>query len=231
MPRWGMSIDLDQCSGCGACVVACKQENNVPFATADQLQEGRAIFWMQLSSRFSGEWPHTQQQTLPLPCLHCDDAPCTKVCPVDATHRDDQGFVQQNNGRCVGMRYCAQNCPYSVRFFNWQKPEFPGLFANYRSPDVSIRPKGVMEKCTLCSHRVKNAEDMAHREGRRQLKDGEVTPACAEVCPGQAITFGDLDDPNSRVAESSRSPRAFRLLEELGTKPKVFHLREVKRAR
>lgn len=228
MPRWGMTIDLDRCSGCQACVVACKQENNVPFATAEDLDAGRGIYWMQVLARVEGEWPHVRMETMPMPCLHCDDPPCTKVCPVDATHKDSEGLVQQSSARCIGTRYCAQNCPYTVRFFNWKKPEFPGAFANYRSPEVAIRPKGVMEKCTLCAHRVKDAQDRAHREGRRALRDGDVTPACAEVCPGRAITFGDLDDPGARVSELARSPRAFRFLEELGTAPKVFHLRETR---
>jgi len=228
MPRWGMAIDLDRCSGCQACAVACKQENNVPFTGATEMEQGRAISWMQMLSTVEGQWPHVRLRHVPMPCLHCDEPPCTEVCPVDATHLDSEGFVQQNSARCIGTRYCAQSCPYGVRFFNWRTPEFPQGLERSLSPDVAVRPRGVIEKCTLCAHRVKRAEERAHLEGRRALHDGEVTTACAEVCPGRAITFGDLDDAGSRVAKAARSPRAFRMLEELGTEPKVFHLRETR---
>ena len=228
MPRWGMAIDLDLCSGCQACVVACKQENNVPLSTAEDLERGRGISWMQVLSTVEGEWPDVRARHMPLPCLHCEEPPCTKVCPVDATHLDSEGFVQQNSARCIGTRYCAQNCPYGVRFFNWRSPEFPGTLAQALNPDVALRPRGVIEKCTLCAHRVKHAQERAHMEGRTELRDGEVTTACAQVCPGQAITFGDLDDAKSAVARLASSPRAFRLLEELGTKPKVFHLSDTR---
>ncbi|HEY5676786.1 MAG TPA: 4Fe-4S dicluster domain-containing protein, partial [Myxococcales bacterium] len=159
---------------------------------------------------------------IPRPCLQCDDPPCTKVCPVYATYRNSEGIVAQIYGRCIGCRFCMAACPYNAKFFNWHEYQHPSPGQN---PEVSLRPKGVVEKCTFCHHRLQKVREQAAVEKRRQLP-GEYNTACAEACPAQAISFGDLADPTSEVARLSRSPRAFRLLESLGTRPKVIYLTE-----
>lgn len=223
MARWGMVIDLDRCTGCQACVIACKAENNVPAVGAKEAARGRVISWMQVLTEVedhdqSGE----KMRFVPRPCLQCDDPPCTKVCPVYATYRNPEGIVAQIYARCIGCRFCMAACPYNAKYFNWYRyqKESPG-----QNPDVSVRPKGVVEKCTFCHHRLQRARDRALAE-RRELAPGDYVPACAEVCPARAITFGDLNDPGSEVSRLAHSPRAFRLLEELGTKPKVIYLAE-----
>jgi molybdopterin-containing oxidoreductase family iron-sulfur binding subunit len=155
--------------------------------------------------------------------MHCDNPPCATVCPVQATQIDQEGLVGQIYPRCIGCRYCTTACPYTVREFNWRKPEFPEPMERGLSPDVSIRPKGVVEKCTFCHHRLQLARDRAQLEVR-QLRDGDYVPACVETCPAGAMYFGDLDDPESEVSRLTQSPRALRLLEELGTEPKVTYL-------
>ncbi len=225
MPRWGMVIDLAKCSGCQACVVACAAENNVPCAEPDEAGRGRALTWIKVVPFVEGEFPHVKARLLPLPCLHCDTPPCIKVCPVDATNITPEGIVRQIFSRCIGCRYCTNACPYTVRVFNWRKPEWPEEMAEAHNPDVSLRPKGVVEKCTFCHHRLQKAKEEA-RAQNRPLAEGDYVPACVETCPTQAMYFGDLDDPRSKVSELSRSPRVFRLLEELGTHPKVLYLAE-----
>jgi len=160
---------------------------------------------------------------VPLPCMHCEKPPCTKVCPVKATQIDHDGLVAQVYPRCIGCRYCTTACPYTVRHFNWKRPEWPQPMEQGLSPDVSVRPKGVVEKCSFCHHRLQQAKDKARAENR-PLREGDYQPACVETCPAEAMVFGDLDDPRSSVSRLSESPRAFRLLEELGTKPKVIYL-------
>jgi Fe-S-cluster-containing dehydrogenase component len=223
MARWGMVIDLDRCTGCQGCVIACKAENNVPAVGAKEAVRGRVISWMQVLTEVedhdqSGE----KMRFVPRPCLQCDDPPCTKVCPVYATYRNPEGIVAQIYARCIGCRFCMAACPYNAKYFNWYRYQKEGPGQN---PDVSVRPKGVVEKCTFCHHRLQKARDRALAE-RRELAPGDYVPACAEVCPARAITFGDLNDPSSEVSRLAHSPRAFRLLEELGTKPKVIYLSE-----
>ncbi len=227
--RWGMVIDLDRCTGCQGCVEACRIENNVPLAGSAPLENDRGIFWMDLITQEEGEYPDLRTQFLPVPCMHCDNAPCTKVCPVGATYVGAEGIVDQVWDRCIGCRYCMAACPYGRRHFNWKKPEWPEPTSAALNPDVATRPKGVVEKCTLCSHKLRPLQERAEREGR-DVTDAEVRrlPACARSCPAEAITFGDLDDPGSEAHALSKSPRAFRLLEELGTRPKVIYLRESK---
>ena len=229
MARWGMVIDLDKCTACQACVVACQVENNVPFLGPEESQKGRSIYWMKLVALPEGKFPRGKVRFLPLPCLHCDNPPCVTVCPVDATNITPEGIVRQIFSRCIGCRYCTTACPYTVRYFNWYEPEWPTPMAEALNPDVSVRPKGVVEKCTLCHHRLQKARANALAE-KRPLAPGEYTPACVESCPARAMVFGDLDDPNSEVAQQARSPRAFRLMEELGTKPKVIYLAEGERS-
>jgi menaquinone reductase, iron-sulfur cluster-binding subunit len=222
MALWGMVIDLDRCTGCQACVIACKAENNVPAVGSKEAHRGRIISWMHVLTEEDEAHPGEVKRFLPRPCLQCDDPPCTKVCPVYATYRNPEGIVAQIYARCIGCRFCMAACPYNAKYFNWRgyQRDAPG-----QNPDVSVRPRGVVEKCTFCHHRLQRARERALAE-RRELAPGEYVPACAEACPARAITFGDLSDPGSEVARLARSPRAFRLQEELGTKPKVIYLTE-----
>ena len=225
MPKWGMVIDLDKCTGCEACVVACMQENNIAFAEPEESAKGRVIHWMEMLTEEEGEYPHIKSRTLPRPCMHCDHPPCIKVCPVGATYRSPEGIVGQIYARCIGCRYCTAACPYTARYFNWHEPEWPGDMADALHDDVSVRPKGVVEKCSFCHHRLVRAREQARME-RREMQEDEYVPACVEQCPPQAITFGDLGNPASTVATQARSARALRLLEDLGTEPKVIYLTE-----
>lgn len=229
MARWGMAIDLDRCTGCGGCMAACHQENNLAAVGPQQaIEADRAFHWLQMLEEMSGPPEKPKLRYLPQPCFHCDEPPCVRVCPVHATYLSDEGIVAQIYARCIGCRYCMAACPYNAKVFNWYQPEWPGDLEHKANPDVSLRPKGVVEKCTFCHHRILRAREEARAEGR-ELKDGDVTTACAESCPTQAIVFGDLDDPTSRLAELVHSPRTFRLSEDLGTEPKVYYLAETGR--
>jgi molybdopterin-containing oxidoreductase family iron-sulfur binding subunit len=222
-PRWAMAIDLDRCTGCEACVVACHAENNLPLSTPEEAAKGRAVHWIRVDRYWEGEFPDIRLKYMPVLCQHCDHAPCEPVCPVYATYHTADGLNAQVYNRCIGTRYCANNCPYSVRFFNFFEPAWPEPLALGLNPDVAVRPGGVMEKCTFCVQRIKRAQLEASLEGR-PLRDGDVQPACAQSCPAEAIVFGDLADPDSRVSRLAGSARATRLLEDLGTEPKVFYL-------
>jgi menaquinone reductase, iron-sulfur cluster-binding subunit len=225
MARWGMVIDLDKCTACQACVVACKLENNVPSPRQEDASKSRTISWLKVIPT-RGEGSGQEKTTfVPLPCMHCDHPPCIKVCPVDATNISNEGIVRQIYARCIGCRYCTNACPYTVRHFNWSRPEWPEQAQEYLNPDVSVRPVGVVEKCTFCHHRLQRAKEKA-RTQERELRQDDYVPACVEICPADAMRFGDLDDPQSEVSQLTRNPRAFRLLEELGTEPKVIYLRE-----
>ncbi len=225
MPRWGMVIDLARCNGCQACEVACRVENNVAVCGLDAAHQGRTVSWMRVIKIEEGEWPHLRTRLLPRPCMQCDRPPCTTVCPVGATAIDDEGIVGQIYARCIGCRYCANACPYTVKSFNWTRPQYPPSTLPMLNPDVSTRPVGVIEKCTFCHHRLQRAREQARAENR-PLREADYTPACVESCPTAAMTFGDLDNPDHRVARQIQDPRAFRLLEELGTRPKVYYLTE-----
>jgi molybdopterin-containing oxidoreductase family iron-sulfur binding subunit len=218
-----MVIDLDKCNGCQACEVACRSENNIAVGGPQAAAEHRTISWMQVRVDVEGEWPDLRTRYVPQPCMHCDRPPCTLVCPVQATSIDREGIVNQIYARCIGCRYCANACPYTVKFFNWHRPDHPASTEPGLNPDVSVRPVGVIEKCTFCSHRLQKAREAARAE-KRPLGERDYTPACADSCPTGAIVFGNLDDPTHRVAELARDPRAFRLQEGLGTEPKVYHL-------
>jgi molybdopterin-containing oxidoreductase family iron-sulfur binding subunit len=220
-----MVIDLDCCTACQACVVACQKENNLPPAQVEDTLGGRAMAWMDMITFVEGEYPRVKMRLLPRPCMHCDEPPCVKVCPVGATFKSEEGIVGQVYRRCIGCRYCTTACPYTVRYFNWYPPEWPEEMKKGLNPDVSARTKGVVEKCSFCHHRLMRAKDQAKYEGR-QLRPGEYMPACAESCPAKAIIFGDLDDPASEVSQLASSRRAFRLLDDLGTEPKVIYLQE-----
>ncbi len=221
-----MVIDLDKCTGCQACVVACKQENNIPFSTQEEAEYGRLISWMQVMAITEGEYPEIKTRFMPMFCQHCDNPPSTKVCPTGATYKNPEGIVGQIYPRCIGCRYCANACPFQVKYFNWFAPQWPEELKASLSPDVSVRPKGVVEKCTLCHHRLQKAREQAAVEKRQVKSEGEYVPACVQSCPAEAMYFGDLDDPKTDVAKLAKSTRAFRQLEELGTQPKVVYLKE-----
>ncbi|MCL5055751.1 MAG: 4Fe-4S dicluster domain-containing protein [Firmicutes bacterium] len=225
-PKWGMVIDLDKCTGCGGCVAACMAENNIPISRDGELYFGTQIYWMELLDPQQKVGPELKQAGLiPLPCMQCEDPPCVKVCPVGATMIDEEGIVAQIYDRCIGCRFCMQACPYSRRYFNWAEPYWPETYKNYINPNVSLRPRGVVEKCSFCFQRIRNVREIAELLNQ-PIKDEQVQrlPACAEVCPARAITFGDLNNPESLVSKLSQSPRAFQLLHAEGTKPKVTYL-------
>jgi Fe-S-cluster-containing dehydrogenase component len=224
--RYGMAIDLDKCTGCGSCAVACHMENNVPFR-ADESDKSRNIAWLRIYKVTNGEeYPKVRTAYFPRPCMQCDHhTPCVSVCPASATNYDQlTGLVDQINTRCIGCRYCMAACPYMVRCFNWWDPVWPADTREYLNPDVAPRMRGVVEKCTFCSHRYVEAKNKAHQEGRGRLEAGEYVPACVEACPIGAMNFGDLNDPEDRIHKLVNGPRAFRLLEKLNTEPKVYYL-------
>jgi molybdopterin-containing oxidoreductase family iron-sulfur binding subunit len=226
--RWGMTIDLDRCTGCQACVVACYAENNVPVMGPDGTANGRNMAWINLQ-RYATRGPEEVSiDLLPVLCQQCDNAPCETVCPVEATYHTNEGLNAQVYNRCVGTRYCSNNCPYKARVFNWLDPKFQEPLDEQLNPDVNVRMRGVMEKCTFCIQRIRLAEGDA-KTARRPLADGEVTTACAQTCPSQAIVFGDLKDPSSKVARSSKDPRGFHLLAELNTRPAITYLARVRK--
>ncbi len=222
-PQWAMVIDLDRCTGCEACVVACRVENNIPTVGPEEAAKGRSINWIRVERYFEGEFPDVKVKFMPVLCQHCEEAPCEPVCPVYATYHTDEGLNAQVYNRCVGTRYCANNCPYTVRFFNFFDPVWDAPLEKALNPEVSVRTRGVMEKCTFCIQRIRKGEDKAKDEGR-DVRDGDVTPACVQTCETKAMYFGNIADPESEVSRLSRSNRAMRLLEDLGTKPRVIYL-------
>lgn len=224
--RWGMVIDEDRCTGCGACVVACRAENNVAIVGDDQTSKGRQINWIRVERYWVGEYPNVKARFRPILCQHCANAPCEPVCPVYATYHNPDGLNTQIYNRCVGVRYCANNCPYRVRFFNWYEPDWPAPLEQQLNPGVTVRKKGLIEKCTFCIQRIRAAKETAEFEGRR-VRDGEVMPACAQTCAPGALVFGDLTDPNSLVSRRAKDARNYRLAEDLGTHPVVFYLKEI----
>jgi molybdopterin-containing oxidoreductase family iron-sulfur binding subunit len=224
--HWTMVIDLDKCNGCEACVVACGSENNIPTVGKDQFQNGRSMNWLRIEKYVEGEYPDVKVKFIPVMCQQCDRAPCETGCPVYATYHNQDGLNVQVYNRCVGTFTCATYCPYDVRRFNWFTWKRDAPLDEQLSPDVTVREMGVMEKCTFCIQRIRVAKDTAKDE-KRDINDGEVQPACAQTCAPGAITFGDLNDPNSEVSKLAKSPRRYRLLEELNTKPSVIYLKRV----
>lgn len=224
--QWGMVIDLDRCTGCEACVVACHAENNIATVGEDGAARGRTMHWIQVERYWEGEFPDARLKYQPVLCQQCGDAPCESVCPVYATYHNPEGLNAQVYNRCIGTRYCANACPYNARVFNFFNPVWDKPLDLQLNPDVSVRSVGIMEKCTFCIQRVKKAEIRA-QESKQPIKDGEVKPACVQSCPANAMVFGDLEDPKSKVAQLARSNRATRLLEEVGARPNVIYLRSV----
>jgi molybdopterin-containing oxidoreductase family iron-sulfur binding subunit len=227
--RWGMTVDVDACIGCQACAVACQAENNVPVVGKAEAAYGRQLHWLRVERWAEGDPAQPQNVFLPMFCQHCEVAPCEPVCPVFAAYRTDEGLNGQVYNRCVGTRYCGNNCPYHVRRFNWWNYEVPAPLDVQLNPDVTVRQLGVMEKCTMCIQRIVAGKDRA-RDEKRAVRDGDIVTACQQTCPTNAITFGNLKDVGSAVAKLSHSPRAYHVLEELGTRPGVTYLRKVVRA-
>jgi len=222
--RWCMVVDLDRCIGCGACVVACYAENNVAVVGREQMLLGREMSWLRIQRYFDADG--ATFRFLPMLCQHCDAAPCESVCPIFAPHHSIDGLNNQVYNRCFGTRFCSQNDPYKVRRFNWFTFTRPAPLEWQLNPDVTVRQKGVMEKCSFCVQRIVAAKSKAREENRR-VRDGEFTTACAQSCPTGALIFGNLVDPESRVARLSRDPRAYQVLRHLNTKPAVIYLKRL----
>jgi anaerobic selenocysteine-containing dehydrogenase/Fe-S-cluster-containing dehydrogenase component len=226
--RWGMTIDLNKCIGCSACVTACYAENNIPIVGKDEIRRGRELSWLQIQRFFDEGIERENGRFLPMLCQHCDNAPCEPVCPVYAAYHTPEGLNAQVYNRCIGTRYCANNCPYKVRRFNWFNYDFPSPLNWQLNPDVTVRTKGVMEKCSFCIQRITEARSTARLE-QRPMRDGDVVSACQQACPTDAIVFGDLKDPESAVNKmrERNKPRDYRILDELNTQPAVVYLKDV----
>lgn len=250
---WAMAVDLNKCTGCNACSVACYAENNLPVVGQERMMKGQGMHWMRMERYWDepdiggddSEFQERGGSFIPTMCQQCNAAPCEPVCPVAATYHTPDGLNAQVYNRCIGSRYCSNNCPYRLRYFNfysYYEESWPEPLNLQLNPDLSVRDKGVMEKCTFCIQRIRTGKDAARREGR-EVKDGDVTTACAQTCPTQAIVFGDIHDKDSKVAKvwaaqqvemgktkqvKSEELRGYRVLEGLNTDPSVLYLDRVR---
>jgi molybdopterin-containing oxidoreductase family iron-sulfur binding subunit len=234
--HWGMGIDLNSCTGCSACVIGCQSENNVAVVGKEQVAMTRIMHWIRIDRYYSEDPVNPSVYFQPVMCQQCDNAPCENVCPVSATNHSNEGLNQMAYNRCIGTKYCINNCPYKVRRFNWfryatndafdynQNSELGRMVLN---PDVTVRERGVVEKCTFCVQRIQEKKLLAKLEGRK-LSDADILPACAQACPSGAIIFGDLNDPESRVSKMFTNERNYHLLEEVHTLPSVGYLTKVR---
>jgi molybdopterin-containing oxidoreductase family iron-sulfur binding subunit len=228
--KWAMSLDLNTCTGCSACVVACQSENNVPIVGKKYVLQGREMHWIRIDRYYTGEPADAEAVFQPVMCQHCDNAPCETVCPVLATVHSNEGLNEMVYNRCVGTRYCVNNCPYKVRRFNWfnyrkelRKPEHLAF-----NPEVGVRVRGVMEKCTFCVQRIKSVKDSLKQQGR-EMKDGDIKVACQQTCPTGAIVFGDVNDPESQVHKKFKEePRSYALIEEFHAAPAVRYQTKIR---
>jgi len=231
-----LALDLNACTGCSACVIACQAENNVPVIGREEVINRRIMHWMRIDRYYSEQAENPEVFYMPVMCQHCDNAPCENVCPVAATPHSDEGLNQMAYNRCIGTRYCMNNCPYRVRRFNWYQftnnakyafTEDLDLSRMVLNPDVLVRTRGVVEKCTMCVQRIQEGKLNAKKENR-PLRDGEIKPACLQACAADAIIFGDLNDKESKIAKAYENERNYHLLEELHTLPSVGYLTKVR---